>query len=119
LLTISVAGGLWHPDAQHVSALRHDIDQHPAGIKRILQNPDFRKEYLGGIGPGEKAVEAFIAQNKESALKTKPKVCSLPLIQRTVISFQAIRMMPAYLEIFTKDRSLAFRNARIQEIFNE
>ena len=43
-------------------------------MKGALQNPDFRREFLDGVGGGEKAVEGFIAHNKESALKTRPKV---------------------------------------------
>ena len=34
-----------------------------------------RKEFLGGTSKDEKkAVKAFVEQNKENALKTKPKV---------------------------------------------
>lgn len=38
-------------------------------------NPSIRKEVFGGIPKDEKkCVKAFISQNGESALKTKPKV---------------------------------------------
>lgn len=50
-----------------------------------MQDPDFRREFLGGAGSGKTAVEGFIAQNKESALKTKPKVRSIDLAERYFI----------------------------------
>ncbi|TKA65667.1 hypothetical protein B0A49_04984, partial [Cryomyces minteri] len=69
-----VGGGLWMPEAQSLAALRRDIDRNPQKIKRTLVNSRLRKEFFGGIPDDEKkAVKAFVAQNAENALKTKPK----------------------------------------------
>ena len=67
-------------------ALRRDIDQQPDRFKGALQDPDFRREFLGGAAGGKKAVDAFIAQNKESALKTRPKVSAVDFAVRHLIS---------------------------------
>lgn len=63
------------PEAAPLALLRTDIDRHPHNIKRVLMEPRVRKEILGGISNDEgKAVKAFVSQNSENALKTKPKV---------------------------------------------
>jgi hypothetical protein len=52
-----------------------DVDQNPEAIKGVLNAADLRREFLKGIPADEKkAVKAFVGQNQESALKTKPKV---------------------------------------------
>ena len=63
------------PEAAPLALVRTDIDRRPHRIKRVLMEPGIRKEVLGGISNDEqKAVKAFVAQNGENALKTKPKV---------------------------------------------
>lgn len=63
------------PDAGKLASLRQDIDQNSHRIKAVLAHPDVRKELFGDIPNDEKkAVKAFVSQNKEGALKTKPKV---------------------------------------------
>jgi hypothetical protein len=63
------------PEAAPLALLRTDIDRDAHRIKRVLMEPSIRKEVLGGVTNNEKkAVKAFVAQNGESALKTKPKV---------------------------------------------
>jgi uncharacterized protein (TIGR02453 family) len=75
-----VGGGLWMPEAQQLALLRRDIDRHPEKIKRVLTDAGVRKHLLGGIPNDEKkAIKAFASSNQENALKTKPKVCSLPI----------------------------------------
>lgn len=55
--------------------MRQAIDRKSAKLKNILMADAMRKEFFGGIKADEaKAVKAFIEINKESALKTKPKV---------------------------------------------
>lgn len=77
--------GLWQPEADKLALLREDIDHNSHRLKAVLQRPDMRREFFNGIPDDEKkAVQAFVSQNKESALKTKPKVstalprCSIP-----------------------------------------
>ncbi|KAG2002669.1 hypothetical protein GB937_009633 [Aspergillus fischeri] len=66
--------GLWHPEADKLALLREDIDHNSHRLKAVLQRPDMRREFFNGIPDDEKkAVQAFVSQNKESALKTKPK----------------------------------------------
>jgi len=75
-LTILEGGGLWHPEAPAVAALRRDIDRKPHRLKDVLMAHGTRREFLGGVPKSaEKAVKAFISSrtNAESALKTKPK----------------------------------------------
>ena len=73
-----IAGsGLWMPDAAPLAALRQSVDRSPHRIKRILMNPIIRRDILGGVKKDErKATHAFVSQNTENALKTKPKVSS-------------------------------------------
>ncbi len=63
------------PEAAPLALVRRDIDRNANKIKRVLMEPGIRKEVLGGISKDEKkAITAFISQNRENALKTKPKV---------------------------------------------
>ncbi|CAO1598804.1 hypothetical protein XANCAGTX0491_002564 [Xanthoria calcicola] len=69
-----VGGGLWCPEAAPLAAMRRDLDRKSHRLKDVLLDPTMRKEFLGGTSKEEKkAVEAFVEQNKENALKTKPK----------------------------------------------
>ncbi|KAH2258554.1 hypothetical protein KXW72_008041 [Aspergillus fumigatus] len=69
-----VGSGLWQPEADKLALLREDIDHNSHRLKAVLQRPDMRREFFNGIPDDEKkAVQAFVSQNKESALKTKPK----------------------------------------------
>lgn len=63
------------PEADKLAALREDIDHHSDRLKAVLLRPGIRREILGGIPDDtDAAVKAFVSQNKESALKVKPKV---------------------------------------------
>ena len=63
------------PEEPRLSQLRADVDRNPHQIKRVLNNEDVRREFFDGIpNDGRKAVKAFVSQNQEGALKTKPKV---------------------------------------------
>ncbi len=74
----STGSGLWHPEAQPLSLMRTNIDRKPKRLRRVLTEPQMRKEILGVTQNDEKkAIKAFAEQNKENALKTKPKVCVL------------------------------------------
>jgi hypothetical protein len=69
------------PEAAPLALLRTDIDRKPHQIKHVLMEPGIRKEVLGGISKDEKkAIKAFISQNGENALKTKPKVSANSLL---------------------------------------
>ncbi|KIW57111.1 hypothetical protein PV05_05709 [Exophiala xenobiotica] len=69
-----VGAGLWMPEAQPLALLRADIDRKPHRLKRVLMNPQLRKQILRGAPNDEKKViKAFATQNSENALKTKPK----------------------------------------------
>lgn len=78
MLTIfEPGGGLWHPEAQALAALRRDIDQNPRRLKEVLMGEDIREELLKGAPRKlEKVVQAFVSSttNAETALKTKPRV---------------------------------------------
>ncbi|PYH45383.1 DUF2461 domain-containing protein [Aspergillus saccharolyticus JOP 1030-1] len=69
-----VGSGLWMPEAAGLARLRQDIDHNSHRLKRVLRAPKMRQEIFNGIPDvDEKAVEAFVSHNKESALKVKPK----------------------------------------------
>ncbi|KAL8865179.1 MAG: hypothetical protein Q9198_009441 [Flavoplaca austrocitrina] len=69
-----IGGGLWCPEAAPLAAMRKDIDRKSDRLKSVLLDPAMRKEFLSGISKDDrKAVKAFVEQNKENALKTKPK----------------------------------------------
>ncbi|GFF56204.1 hypothetical protein IFM61606_05341 [Aspergillus udagawae] len=69
-----VGSGLWQPEADKLALLREDIDHNSHRLKAVLRRPDMRREFFKGIPDDEKkAIQAFVSQNKESALKTKPK----------------------------------------------
>lgn len=63
------------PEASNLALLRENIDQNSARLKSVLREEGLRREFFKGIPDDErKAVKAFVSQNQESALKTKPKV---------------------------------------------
>ncbi|RDW72626.1 DUF2461 domain-containing protein [Aspergillus mulundensis] len=72
-----VGSGLWHPEADKLALLREDIDTNSQGLKTVLREEGLRREFFGGIpDDDDEAVKAFVSQNSESALKTKPKASS-------------------------------------------
>ncbi|GBF62602.1 hypothetical protein TMEN_5154 [Trichophyton mentagrophytes] len=69
-----IGSGLWMPEASKLALIRQNIDRNSQQLKDILMHPDVRGEILGGVPSDEKKViKAFVNQNKESALKTRPK----------------------------------------------
>ena len=75
MLTSSfTGGGLWHPEADAIAAVRNDIDTNPQRIKRVLMEAPLRKEFLSSATNEAKAIKTFVSSNSENALKTKPKV---------------------------------------------
>ncbi|KAF7615830.1 hypothetical protein F9C07_2234498 [Aspergillus flavus] len=68
-----VGSGLWHPEADKLALMREDIDRNSHRLKAVLGEEGMRRELFDGVSDEEKAVEAFVNQNQESALKTKPK----------------------------------------------
>ena len=69
--------GLWNPEAEPLALLREEIDENSTGFKEVLRAPGMRREFLGGASDDDDAVvNAFTHHNRESALKTKPKVRS-------------------------------------------
>jgi hypothetical protein len=79
MLVLFAGSGLWQPEADKLALLREDIDHNSHRLKAVLRRPDMRREFFKGIPDDEKkAIQAFVSQNKESALKTKPKVGTAP-----------------------------------------
>lgn len=79
---------MWHPDAEPLARLRNNIDRKPSKIKRVLTHPSIRKDFFGGIPDNEKkAVKAFIQNNQEGMLKTKPKVSPFVHLRCLVVPF--------------------------------
>jgi hypothetical protein len=75
-LSSSTGSGLWMPDARPLGLLRQNIDRKSKKLRQVLNEPQMRKKILGvDSNDEEKAIKAFADQNKENALKTKPKVC--------------------------------------------
>jgi Conserved hypothetical protein (DUF2461). len=69
---------LWNPESEPLALLREDIDDNSAVLKEILRAPEMRREFLKGASDDDDAVvDAFTHHNRESALKTKPKVRSV------------------------------------------
>ncbi|KAL4781587.1 hypothetical protein BJX76DRAFT_13035 [Aspergillus varians] len=69
-----VGAGLWHPEADKLSLLREDVDGNSQGLKSVLREEGVRREFFDGIPNDEdQVVKAFVSQNSESALKTRPK----------------------------------------------
>lgn len=90
------------PEASRLALLRQDIDQNSTGLKAVLRNAGLRREFFKGIPDDEhKAVKAFIGQNQESALKTKPKV-------RFLIRLFVYQFPPAFLHLRLPSWQFAF-----------
>ncbi|OOO05596.1 Conserved hypothetical protein CHP02453 [Aspergillus oryzae] len=70
---VGLGSGLWHPEADKLALMREDIDRNSHRLKAVLGEEGMRRELFDGVSDEEKAVEAFVNQNQESALKTKPK----------------------------------------------
>ncbi|GAB1197127.1 hypothetical protein APSETT444_006417 [Aspergillus pseudonomiae] len=70
---VGLGSGLWHPEADKLALMREDIDRNSHRLKAVLGEEGMRREIFNGVPDEEKAVEAFVNQNQESALKTKPK----------------------------------------------
>jgi uncharacterized protein (DUF2461 family) len=91
---LGVGCGLWHPEAEPLATLREDIDENAHRWKEILRAPAMRREFLNGVSDDEDAVvKAFTHHNRESALKTKPKVCRCPsffIISHTRLRIRSI-----------------------------
>ncbi|KAK6333586.1 hypothetical protein TWF718_011392 [Orbilia javanica] len=77
-----IGGGLWHPEATHLSLMRREIDRNPRGLKDILVSRDFFTNFLDATGsrgrlPAKavenQAIKSFLERNSEDALKTAPK----------------------------------------------
>ncbi|RVD86691.1 uncharacterized protein DFL_004954 [Arthrobotrys flagrans] len=77
-----IGGGLWHPEATHVSLMRREIDRNPRGLKDILISRDFFANFLDPGGKSgrmsakaieNQAMKSFLERNSEGALKTAPK----------------------------------------------
>ncbi|KIW71416.1 hypothetical protein, variant 2 [Phialophora macrospora] len=69
-----VGSGLWMPEARPLALLRQNIDRKAKKLRQVLIEPQMRKRILGVDSNDEKkAIKAFADQNKENALKTKPK----------------------------------------------
>ncbi|KAK6511970.1 hypothetical protein TWF481_000868 [Arthrobotrys musiformis] len=77
-----IGGGLWHPEATHVSLMRSEIDRNPRGLKDILVSRDFFANFLdpqtsrGRVSSKtieNQALKGFLERNSEGALKTAPK----------------------------------------------
>lgn len=51
------------------------MDENSIALKEVLRAPDMRREFLKAASDDDNAiVDAFTHHNRESALKTKPKV---------------------------------------------
>lgn len=75
------------PDAQQLALLRQNIDRKPKRLRQVLTEPQMRKQILGVTSNDEKkAIKAFADQNKENALKTKPKVRGCVLLLSVTMS---------------------------------
>ncbi|PKS11456.1 hypothetical protein jhhlp_003220 [Lomentospora prolificans] len=71
-----VGGGLWHPENDSVYKIRESIDERPRRWRRILNNPDLKKQFLPDASKSsdpEEALKAFAVRNKENAMKARPK----------------------------------------------
>ena len=79
------------PEAAALAKLRRNIDRRPQQVKSVLSSSGIRKEYLGGVPKDEKKVmERFVAEHKDTSLKTKPKVSELCL--RTVMNVRRVNL---------------------------
>ncbi|RJE19971.1 hypothetical protein PHISCL_07689 [Aspergillus sclerotialis] len=97
-----VGSGLWMPEAEKLALIREEIDQNSDLLKTVLLNPDMRREIFGGIPDDvDAAVKAFVSQNKESALKTKPKSRYFPVTQTKSYHVSVIAQCEKDQEVFS------------------
>ncbi|KAJ4209665.1 hypothetical protein NW759_013312 [Fusarium solani] len=71
-----IADGIFAPNAQQLQSPRSSIDERPGRWRRTLNENGLKQSFMPGVKPrsGEDdALKCFVRQNKESALKTKPK----------------------------------------------
>lgn len=67
------------PEASALALVRADLDRRPKRMRTVLVADGIRKSFLGLHTKDEKKIiKAFADHNRESALKTKPKVRSIP-----------------------------------------
>jgi uncharacterized protein (DUF2461 family) len=71
LKTADSSGGKWHPDAGHLSRIRHTIHHRPAKFKKPLLKPVFKKLFDGEAG----------LLTAEDRLKTAPKVLHFCIVR--------------------------------------
>ena len=66
---------MWHPDGAALATIREDIDLQPHRMKSALMDETLRQTFFEKVKKDDKkVVAAFVAENAEGALKTKPKV---------------------------------------------
>jgi hypothetical protein len=58
--------------------LRDDIDESPHRLKRALMSDGLRRDFFKGAKDENAVITQFVGINAASALKTKPKVRTLP-----------------------------------------
>ncbi|KAH7011203.1 hypothetical protein EDB80DRAFT_711385 [Ilyonectria destructans] len=71
-----IAGGIFAPNAQQLQRLRSSIDERPRRWRRALNENRLKQCFLPKVvlGSGEdEALKHFARENRESALKTRPK----------------------------------------------
>ncbi|KAI8670455.1 hypothetical protein NCS57_00516800 [Fusarium keratoplasticum] len=71
-----IAGGIFAPNAQQLRSVRASIDERPRRWRRILNDRNLKESFMPSLKTGSREDEAlkyFARENKESALKTKPK----------------------------------------------
>lgn len=74
-----LGGGIWHADAQPLALLRRAVSRKPGRLKKILATEGIARDLLSIQGDINEqiAVDAFLSQNSDDALKTAPKVSNL------------------------------------------
>ncbi|KAI0019160.1 hypothetical protein F4780DRAFT_460377 [Xylariomycetidae sp. FL0641] len=72
-----VGGGLWHPSAEALAALRADIDERPRRIRRALMDDEFRAALLPEVAredaEEDEVIQEFAKASALDALKSKPR----------------------------------------------
>jgi uncharacterized protein (DUF2461 family) len=71
-----IAGGIFAPSIELLRRLRISIDERPRQWRRVMNETSLRKTFLPDVEIGSErddALKAFARENKELALKTKPK----------------------------------------------
>ncbi|KAG8356499.1 hypothetical protein FVEN_g5646 [Fusarium venenatum] len=71
-----VAGGIFAPNAEQLRQLRTSIDERPRRWRGVLNDDNLKLTFLPQVrteGTEEAALKAFAVENKETALKTRPK----------------------------------------------